>query len=322
MPRAKAVSAPEAQPKPQAQSMSNGNTPDPEAFRKKILKQRTADEALKKRKGETYFFEVTNSNTFMYTLKGDHTIYIPEDWRSIPDIKGYLEEVFSKQELSKLPVGEQDIKIVSSANTIFVSQMDERHIKAKSESVTLKSGVRNTPSNIVLNSNKNKSAIQFLMLHGRNSSCPLDSSLVKAFKQISKSKTATLELEKSRKEVTAMLWAAQATQPEMMTVATVLGLEVLEDDIMRHQAMEFAKANPEKFMAVVDDPLLSVKSMYMLAKKLNVIIVDGQQVKWSDGNGLIQFIPKGQNEISVMSAWLSESENAQTYDAMVRLVYG
>ena len=55
---------------------------------------------------------------------------------------------------------------------------------------------------------------------------------------------------------------------------------------------------------------------------LNVIIVDGQQVKWSDGNGLIQFIPKGQNEISVMSAWLSESENAQTYDAMVRLVYG
>lgn len=322
MPKAQTKKPPIHAVTPKPETMSNGNVPNVDIINKKIQKQRVEAEKQKKSKGETIFFEHTQGNSTRYALKGEHIIYIPEDWKENTELKEYMSEIFSEKEMKTIPTGEQTLRLVRGQKTIFASLQSSAAEKKKTEMLEFTSGVRGYECNLICNSNKNKNEMAMCMLHNRNASNPFRDGNKTSFKQISKTKQATADMEVKRARYSALSWAMERPEPEIMTVAAIINADTSEAEIMRNEVIEYAMAHPVQFNVIVNDSLLPIKSMYILAKNAGILKYDNNTVKMADNGTVLQFIPKGRTDLEIMSEWMDSDDGRATYELMVKLLNG
>jgi len=106
----------------------------------------------------------------------------------------------------------------------------------------------------------------------------------------------------------------------MKAYARVLGVNINNSSSMiRHDMIVLAKADPDKFMSGIDDPLVKRQQVILDAMQYRVIEVSGRSISWvlGDKKSLIIPVPLGQKAVSWFAEWtMNENDGEKVYSEL------
>jgi len=101
---------------------------------------------------------------------------------------------------------------------------------------------------------------------------------------------------------------------ELKAYARVLGVNINNGgDMIRHDMLRLAKADPKKFMAGIDDPIVKRQQVLLDAMNYKIIIISGRSVAWSYGDkeSLIVPIPLGERGVEWFAKWTMHDKDGE-----------
>lgn len=105
---------------------------------------------------------------------------------------------------------------------------------------------------------------------------------------------------------------------EILSVAVSLGIDIKQKMIdIRRELLKEAKARPEAFIAMFDDPRVKTRSAIIQAADFQIIASKPDGVYWFDSGRLIISVPAGQDAIDIMVRYCLTEKGIPTYEEIV-----
>ncbi len=89
-------------------------------------------------------------------------------------------------------------------------------------------------------------------------------------------------------------------------------------DEIKHDLIQYAKANPKTFIEAFDNPVIETKAIVRKAMSSAVVMHDRGHIKWVDNKGHILAIPVGQDPVEVFSRWCMTETGSVVLDEIKR----
>lgn len=100
------------------------------------------------------------------------------------------------------------------------------------------------------------------------------------FREINEDAEAQTAVDSRAKVIEAQAKALKLKGQELKDVAAVIGVFTDKEAVLTHRVIDFAANFPDKFVALVDDASLQVRSLIKRAVNAGVFKVDGRVIKW------------------------------------------
>lgn len=124
------------------------------------------------------------------------------------------------------------------------------------------------------------------------------------FRRVNLQKRAKVDLDQEFQAMDAIRLVREKTLTEILSVATAFSVDTERPvDEIKHDLIQYAKANPKVFIEAFDNPVIETKAIVKKAMSSGVIMHDRGHIKWVDNKGHILAIPVGQDPTEVFSRW-------------------
>lgn len=100
------------------------------------------------------------------------------------------------------------------------------------------------------------------------------------FKEINEEAEAAAAVDARMVTVNAQAKAGALKGQELQDVAAIIGVFSPSESVRKHRVLDFAANFPDKFLALVDDPLLKIRSLIRKGINDNVLKVTGRVISW------------------------------------------
>jgi len=105
---------------------------------------------------------------------------------------------------------------------------------------------------------------------------------------------------------------------ELLAVAVALGINIQQKTIeIRRELLTEAKANPEAFIKMFDDPRVKCRSAVIQANDFQIISLRPDGVYWFDSGRMILSVPAGQDPTDIMVRFCLTEKGAPVYEELV-----
>jgi hypothetical protein len=105
---------------------------------------------------------------------------------------------------------------------------------------------------------------------------------------------------------------------EILSVAVSLGIDIKQKMIdIRRELLKEAKARPEAFIAMFDDPRVKTRSAVIQANDFQIISCKPDGVYWFDSGRLILSVPAGQDPTDIMVRYCLTEKGVSVYEELV-----
>jgi len=188
---------------------------------------------------------------------------------------------------------------------------DEQPEKVVVGTIIFQNGSISVPRN-------NPMLLEFLEKSNYNQSNPDRLSDVKQiFAVMDEAATAKDLVEDERTQNRASNTVLNMNFADLKAYARVLGVNIKnEGDIIIHDMLQLAKADPESFMSGIDDPLVKRQQVILDAMEFKIIEVNARNISWVFGEkkSLIVPAPLGSDVVSWFAEWtLNEKDGQAVY---------
>ena len=224
-------------------------------------------------------FEVVSGGGIVFKIKSEATVYDPET---------------NKVRAIRYCPGEPSI------------YRDEQSENARRSHVVFRDGLLAVPHN-------QPNLSDFLMMHpGNIANGGAD------FKLVDNSKDSQEEIDKEFLVHDAVALVRTKDGDEILSVAIALGVNIEQKMIdIRRELLREAKANPEGFIKMFDDPRVKTRSAVIQANDFQILAAKPDGVYWFDSGRLIISVPAGQDPIDIMVRFCLTEKGANVYDEIV-----
>jgi hypothetical protein len=105
---------------------------------------------------------------------------------------------------------------------------------------------------------------------------------------------------------------------ELLAVAVSLGINIQQKNIeIRRELLTEAKANPDAFIKMFDDPRVKCRSSVIQSNDFQIISLRPDGVYWFDSGRLILSVPAGQDPTDIMVRFCLTEKGASVYEELV-----
>ena len=105
---------------------------------------------------------------------------------------------------------------------------------------------------------------------------------------------------------------------ELLAVAVSLGINIQQKNIeIRRELLTEAKANPDAFIKMFDDPRVKCRSSVIQSNDFQIISLRPDGVYWFDSGRLILSVPSGQDPTDIMVRFCLTEKGASVYEELV-----
>ncbi len=133
----------------------------------------------------------------------------------------------------------------------------------------------------------------------------------KVFSLIDTERKATIELDKEFMAFDAVGMVRDKSIDELLPVAMYLGIDTNQKNMeIKRELLREAKANPQRFIEMFDNPVVKVKSTLMSAVDFQILRAATDGLKWYDSNRLIVSTPVGQDTIDIATRFCLSEKGA------------
>lgn len=138
------------------------------------------------------------------------------------------------------------------------------------------------------------------------------------FTLVNKDVNAQEELDREFVVLDAISIVRDKSIDELLPLCLYLNIDVNQrnNEIRRELLLE-AKANPARFVELMDDPFVRTMSVVKQAKEYSILKEKEDGMYWFDSGRLIVTAPVGQDPISVMTRFVMTERGANVYDELV-----
>jgi len=141
----------------------------------------------------------------------------------------------------------------------------------------------------------------------------------KVFRRVNLQKRARVDLAQEFEAMDAIRLIREKTLNEILAVATAFGVDTERPvDEIKHDLIQYAKANPKVFIEAFDNPVVETKAIVRKAMSSGVVMHDRGHIKWVDNKGHILAIPVGQDPVEVFSRWCMTETGSVVLDEIKR----
>jgi hypothetical protein len=127
------------------------------------------------------------------------------------------------------------------------------------------------------------------------------SQVLAMFREINDEKDAKEAVDSRAVVIGAQAAALKLKGQELADVAAIIGVFSDSESVLVHRVLDFAANFPQKFLDLLKDPALQIKSLIKNAINANVFKVDGRVIKWegkiigSDEEDAVSALMKDEN---------------------------
>lgn len=105
---------------------------------------------------------------------------------------------------------------------------------------------------------------------------------------------------------------------ELLAVAVALGINIQQKTIeIRRELLTEAKANPDAFIKMFDDPRVKCRSAVIQGNDFQIISLRPDGVYWFDSGRMILSVPAGQDPTDIMVRFCLTEKGAPVYEELV-----
>lgn len=133
----------------------------------------------------------------------------------------------------------------------------------------------------------------------------------KVFSLVDTERKATIELDKEFMAFDAVGMVRDKSIDELLPVAMYLGIDTNQKNMeIKRELLREAKANPQRFIEMFDNPVVKVKSTLISAVDFQILRAATDGLKWYDSNRLIVATPVGQDTIDIATRFCLSEKGA------------
>ena len=131
-------------------------------------------------------------------------------------------------------------------------------------------------------------------------------------------KTAEEEVDVEFKQHEAVGMIREKSIADLLPVALYLGIDINQDNIgIKRELLREAKANPDKFIKMFDNPSVKTRSAIIQAVDFQILDNRADGMYWYDSARLIVSTPAGMDSIDVMTRFCLTEKGASVYEQIV-----
>ena len=126
------------------------------------------------------------------------------------------------------------------------------------------------------------------------------------FKVIDREADARVTMDVEIEKIKAANAVLQMPFADLKAYGRVLGVNTSNgSDMIRHDMLRLAKADPSKFMSGIDNPIVKRQQVILDAMEYKIIELSGRAVSWKlgDAKSLIITVPIGQRSVEWLAEW-------------------
>jgi len=245
----------------------------------------------------------------------------PTAKRGVPVVK--REQAPSLQKIYEIPFGGGIVCKIRSEATVYDKETrqvrgirycpnepsvytDEQSHNARREHILFRNGMLIVPEN-------QPNLAAFLDLHPQNRANGGE-----LFILVERSRDVQLQVDREFLLHDAVALVRNKELDELLAVAVALGINIKQKTIeIRRELLTEAKANPEAFIKMFDDPRVKCRSAVIQANDFQIISLRADGVFWFDSGRLILSVPAGQDATDIMVRFCLTEKGASVYDEIV-----
>lgn len=135
------------------------------------------------------------------------------------------------------------------------------------------------------------------------------------FSLVDTAKNAEKELDIEFISLDAVSMVRDKSIDELLPVAMYLGINTNQKNMeIKRELLREAKANPQRFIEMFDNPFVKTKSIIMSAIDFQILKSDADGLKWFDSNRLIVATPVGQETIEIATRFCMSEKGALVFE--------
>ena len=241
--------------------------------------------------------------------------------RGVPVVK--REQSPDLQKIYEIPYGGGIVCKIKSESTVYDKEtrqvrgirycpnepsvyMDEQSNNARREHIIFRNGMLIVPEN-------KPNLAQYLDLHPQNRGNGGD-----LFQLVERSRNVQAQVDREFLLHDAVALVRNKELDELLAVAVALGINIQQKTIeIRRELLTEAKANPEAFMKMFDDPRVKCRSAVIQSHDFQSISLRPDGVYWFDSGRLILSVPAGQDPTDIMVRFCLTEKGASVYEELV-----
>jgi hypothetical protein len=241
--------------------------------------------------------------------------------RGVPVVK--REQSPDLQKIYEIPYGGGIVCKIKSESTVYDKEtrqvrgiryrpnepsvyMDEQSNNARREHIIFRNGMLIVPEN-------KPNLAQYLDLHPQNRGNGGD-----LFQLVERSRNVQAQVDREFLLHDAVALVRNKELDELLAVAVALGINIQQKTIeIRRELLTEAKANPEAFMKMFDDPRVKCRSAVIQSHDFQIISLRPDGVYWFDSGRLILSVPAGQDPTDIMVRFCLTEKGASVYEELV-----
>jgi len=241
--------------------------------------------------------------------------------RGVPVVK--REQTPDLQKIYEIPYGGGIVCKIKSESTVYDKEtrqvrgirycpnepsvyMDEQSYNARREHIVFRNGMLIVPEN-------KPNLAQFLDLHPQNRANGGE-----LFQLVERSRNVQAQVDREFLLHDAVALVRNKELDELLAVAVALGINIQQKTIeIRRELLTEAKANPEAFMKMFDDPRVKCRSAVIQSNDFQIISLRPDGVYWFDSGRLILSVPAGQDPTDIMVRFCLTEKGASVYEELV-----
>ena len=241
--------------------------------------------------------------------------------RGVPVVK--REQSPDLQKIYEIPYGGGIVCKIKSESTVYDKEtrqvrgirycpnepsvyMDEQSNNARREHIIFRNGMLIVPEN-------KPNLAQYLDLHPQNRGNGGD-----LFQLVERSRNVQAQVDREFLLHDAVALVRNKELDELLAVAVALGINIQQKTIeIRRELLTEAKANPEAFMKMFDDPRVKCRSAVIQSHDFQIISLRPDGVYWFDSGRLILSVPAGQDPTDIMVRFCLTEKGVSVYEELV-----
>jgi hypothetical protein len=241
--------------------------------------------------------------------------------RSVPVVK--REQAPSLQKIYEIPYGGGIVCKIKSEATVYDPEtrqvrgirycpnepsvyMDEQSHNARREHIIFRNGMLIVPEN-------KPNLANFLDLHPQNRANGGE-----LFVVVERSRNVQEQVDREFLLHDAVALVRNKELDELLAVAVALGINIQQKTIeIRRELLTEAKANPDAFIKMFDDPRVKCRSAVIQGHDFQIISLRPDGVYWFDSGRLILSVPAGQDPTDIMVRFCLTEKGASVYEELV-----
>lgn len=184
--------------------------------------------------------------------------------------------------------------------------MDKQSQNSRREHIIFRNGMLIVPEN-------KPNLSQYLDLHPQNRANGGD-----LFQLVERNRDVQAQVDREFLLHDAVALVRTKELDELLAVAVALGINIQQKTIeIRRELLTEAKASPDAFIKMFDDPRVKCRSAVIQSNDFQIISLRADGVFWFDSGRLILSVPAGQDPTDIMVRFCLTEKGASVYEELI-----